>query len=406
METRELVPLALALLVALIAGWLLAVAAGAGGRGRRQREQRDRDRADTEKVLGRLRRQLEEAENRSRDQLEVFVVLPNLLRQLFAATSQRQIAPLALKLLDQIFQPAQSAFFFYHPGRKTLSLAVGHGLPTGVGPGLEIALGEGRLGHVAENRRAMDEADFRNLTPSVRRHLEMTAMRDVEAEVAAPVEDGQELVGLICMASARSRRGDEKRLLRMVAELTGLATSYVNQLTRTQDDAERDGLTGVYNKRYFESHLAHEIHEAEAKNQTVGLLMLDIDHFKNYNDRNGHLAGDTVLKELGMILGSSVRREDVVARSGGEEFVLVYPRAGKEAALRIAENLRRAVEAHDFRHGEGQPLGRVTISGGVASFPEDARSALDLQRAADRALYQAKAAGRNRIVGADKGYLT
>ena len=73
---------------------------------------------------------------------------------------------------------------------------------------------------------------------------------------------------------------------------------------------------------------------------------------------------------------------------------------------RIAENLRRAVEAHDFRHGEGQPLGRVTISGGVACFPEDARSALDLQRAADRALYKAKAAGRNRIVGADKGYLT
>ena len=405
METRELVPLALALFVALLAGWLLAMASGAGGRGRHS-ELRDRERADTEKILGRLRRQLEDAENRSRDQLEVFVVLPSLLRQLFDATSQRQIAPLALKLMDQIFQPAQSAFFFYHPERRTLSLAVGQGLPGGVKPGLEIGLGEGRLGHAAESRRAMDEADFRNLTPSVRRHLEMTAMRDVEAEVVAPVEDGLELVGLLCMASARSRRGDEKRLLRMVAELTGLATGYVNRLTRTQDDAERDGLTGVYNKRYFENRLAHEIHEAEERNQTVGLLMLDIDHFKNYNDRNGHLAGDTVLKELGLILGSSVRREDVIARSGGEEFVLVYPRAGKETTLRIAENLRRAVEAHDFRHGEGQPLGRVTISGGVACFPEDARSALDLQRVADRALYEAKAAGRNRIVGADKGYLT
>jgi diguanylate cyclase (GGDEF)-like protein len=404
-ETRELVPLALALFVALVAGWLLALATGAGGRGR-HREQRDRERADTERILGRLRRRLEDAENRSRDQLEVFVVLPSLLRQLFGATSQRQIAPLALKLLDQIFQPAQSAFFFYHPERRTLSLAVGQGLTGAARPGLEIALGEGRIGHAAESRRAMDEADFRNLTPSVRRHLETTGMRDVEAEVVAPVEDGQELVGLLCMAAARSRRGDEKRLLRMVADLTGLAAGYVNRLTRTQDDAERDGLTGVYNKRYFENRLAHEIHEAEAKNQTVGLLMLDIDHFKNYNDRNGHLAGDTVLKELGVILGSSVRREDVVARSGGEEFVLLYPRAGKETALRIADNLRRAVEAHDFRHGEGQPLRRVTISGGVACFPEDARSALDLQRAADRALYQAKASGRNRITGADKGYLT
>jgi diguanylate cyclase (GGDEF)-like protein len=398
--------LALALFVALLAGWLLAVAAGAGGRGKQHRELRDRDRADTDRVMGRLRRQLEDAENRSRDQLEVFVVLPSLLRQLFAATSQRQIAPLALKLLEQIFQPAQSAFFFYHPDRQSLSLAAGQGLPTGVGPGLEIGLGEGRLGHVADNRRAMDEADFRNLTPLVRRHLETTALRDLEAEVVAPVEDGQELVGVLCLAAARSRRGDEKRLLRMVAELTGLAISYVNRLTRTRDDAERDGLTGVYNKRYFGSRLAHEIHEAEGRNQTVGLLMLDLDHFKNYNDRNGHLAGDAVLKELGLILGRTMRQEDIVARSGGEEFVLVYPRAGKEAALRIAENLRRAVEAHDFPHGDGQPLGRVTISGGVACFPEDAKSALDLQRVADRALYQAKAAGRNRIIGADKGYLT
>jgi diguanylate cyclase (GGDEF)-like protein len=406
MEARELIPLALAVFAALVAGWVLATVSGAaGGRGR-QRELRDRERGETEKVLGRLRRQLEDSEGRSRDQMEVFVVLPGLLRQLFAATSRRQIGPLAVKLVDQIFQPAQCAFFYVNHERRKLSLAHGQGLPSGVGPGLELGLGDGRLGHVAENRRAMDEADFRNLTPTVRRHLETTGTREIEAEVVAPVEDDGALVGVICLAAARSRRGEEKRLLRMVAELTGLATGYVSRLSRTQDDAERDGLTGVHNKRYFENRLAHEVHQAETRNVPMGLLLLDLDHFKNYNDRNGHLEGDALLRELGLILRNSIRQEDVVARYGGEEFVLLYPRAGKETALRIADNLRRAVEAHAFRHGDGQPLGKVTISGGVASFPEDARSALELQRCADRALYEAKAAGRNRIVGAPKGHLT
>ena len=192
----------------------------------------------------------------------------------------------------------------------------------------------------------------------------------------------------------------------MVAELTGLATGYVSRLSRTQDDAARDGLTGVHNKRYFENRLAHEIHQAEARNVPIGLLLLDLDHFKNYNDRNGHLEGDALLRELGLHpaqlhppggRGRALRRRGVrAALSAG----------GKETAVRIADNLRRAVEAHAFRHGDGQPLGKVTISGGVASFPEDARSALELQRCADRALYEAKAAGRNRIVGAPKGHLT
>lgn len=406
MEARELVTLALAVLAALVAGYLIATVSGAAGGRVSQRRLLDQERDEAEKALARLRRQLEDADGRSRDQMEVFVVLPGLLRQLFAAESRRQIGPLAVKLVEQIFQPAQCAFFFVNHERRRLSLAHGQGLPTGVGPGFEVAFGEGRLGHVAESRRAMDEADFRNLTPSIRRHLETTGVREIEAEVVAPVEEDGHLLGVICLSAARSRRGEEKRLLRMVAELTGLATGYVGRLSRTQDDAERDGLTGVHNKRYFESRLAHEIHQAEARNVPVGLLMLDLDNFKNYNDRNGHLEGDALLRELGLILRNSIRQEDVVARYGGEEFVLLYPRAGRETAGRIAENLRRAVEAHAFRHGDGQPLGRVTISGGVATFPEDARSALELQRSADRALYEAKAAGRNRIVAAPKGHLT
>ena len=109
---------------------------------------------------------------------------------------------------------------------------------------------------------------------------------------------------------------------------------------------------------------------------------------------------------MSKVVQESVRKIDIAARYGGEEFVVIYPGAPKDVALRLAEKLRRAVEAYPFRHGEKQPLGRVTLSGGVANFPEDARSAMDLMRSADQALYEAKSSGRNRIVGAGRNYLT
>ncbi len=113
-----------------------------------------------------------------------------------------------------------------------------------------------------------------------------------------------------------------------------------------------------------------------------------------------------MLKTLGKILKGSIREDDMAARYGGEEFVVLYPGVAKADALRLAEGLRRAVESAAIAHGARQPLGALTISGGVATFPEDSANAVDLIRCADQALYEAKAAGRNRIVAASANYLT
>jgi len=170
--------------------------------------------------------------------------------------------------------------------------------------------------------------------------------------------------------------------------------------------ANMDGPTETYNKRYLQSRINDDIHKAESANSALSLMILDIDHFKHYNDTNGHLEGDDVLKRIGAILKSAVRDDtDVVVRYGGEEFVILFPGATKGVASRQAENIRRAVETHPFKHAARQPLGAVTISGGVASFPEDARNSVALLRAADQALYEAKAAGRNRIISASPTYV-
>jgi two-component system, cell cycle response regulator len=121
-----------------------------------------------------------------------------------------------------------------------------------------------------------------------------------------------------------------------------------------------------------------------------------VDYFKKYNDTNGHPEGDKVLVTLGRIFTDSLRASDTVARYGGEEFVLILPETTRENALHIAENLRKNVFDHPFPGGETQPLGRVTISLGVATFPEDGADGASITERADKALYEAKKNGRNR----------
>lgn len=159
-----------------------------------------------------------------------------------------------------------------------------------------------------------------------------------------------------------------------------------------------DGLTGLYNYRYFKEQLSHEVDRAARHHECFSLIMLDIDHFKHYNDTHGHLAGDEVLKALARLLRDNVRKIDVAARYGGEEFALILVQTPKQASGVVARKLQALVEEFPFAHREEQPQGRLTISMGVATYPEDASSAEELIAVADRRLYRAKAQGRNRVI--------
>ena len=132
----------------------------------------------------------------------------------------------------------------------------------------------------------------------------------------------------------------------------------------------------------------------------LSVFMFDIDNFKNYNDTNGHLAGDELLQELARLVQDNIRKDDVFGRFGGEEFLVVLPHTNASQALAAAEKLRAVVADHAFAFRDSQPLGRVSISGGVAEYPHDGRDAVALLRAADQALYDAKHRGRNRVLAA------
>ncbi len=170
------------------------------------------------------------------------------------------------------------------------------------------------------------------------------------------------------------------------------------EVTKTHRRAITDPLTKLYNVGFFRERLDIEVERAQETDDQLAVVLFDIDHFKHFNDSNGHEEGNVVLSTLGKLMKQVGRRGDILARYGGEEFISLLYGAGREEAARFAEAVRQAIEAHSFRGGEKQPGGRVTVSGGVAVFPEDAEDAQILVEAADRNLYRAKETGRNRIV--------
>jgi diguanylate cyclase (GGDEF)-like protein len=162
--------------------------------------------------------------------------------------------------------------------------------------------------------------------------------------------------------------------------------------------AVTDGLTGLYNHRHFHERLALEVERSMRNGLPLSLLMIDVDHFKHYNDANGHPAGDQVLRQLARLMTDGRRANDFCARYGGEEFCVVLVDTPKLTAAKVAERLRETVAEHPFEFADTQPLGCMSISIGVATFPDDTSDAEALVRAADSALYAAKHAGRNCVV--------
>ena len=188
----------------------------------------------------------------------------------------------------------------------------------------------------------------------------------------------------------------QRRLAITVAEHTSLAVANLKLHETLSSQSIRDPLTGLFNRRYMEKSLEREVRRAGRYRHSVGIIMLDLDHFKRFNDTYGHQGGDALLRELGAMLQRSIRGGDIACRYGGEEFTLILPEVTSADAGQRAEHLREAVKTLRAQHHR-QPLGPVTVSAGVATYPENGSSGDAVLRAADAALYQAKAGGRDQV---------
>ena len=182
-----------------------------------------------------------------------------------------------------------------------------------------------------------------------------------------------------------------------VGDHISLALANIRLRETLRHQVVHDVLTGLFNRRYLEETLEREIYRSRRRCASLCLIMLDLDHFKNFNDTYGHEAGDNLLRTLGKFLSDRVRREDVACRYGGEEFVLILAEASQQIVHQRAEEIRGEFSRLPILH-RGQVLENVTLSLGVAMFPDHGATGRDVLRAADDAMYRAKAQGRNRVL--------
>lgn len=166
---------------------------------------------------------------------------------------------------------------------------------------------------------------------------------------------------------------------------------------KMQESVYRDELTGLYNYRYLKEHLAQEMQRAKRYGSMVSLMMLDIDDFKMYNDRHGHEAGNHVLVKFADLIRANIRGVDTAIRYGGEEFLLILPTTGKIGVVTVYERLQKILREARIKNADKQPLGAITVSAGVATFPADAADAGELLQHTDNAMYVAKKSGKDRI---------
>lgn len=225
---------------------------------------------------------------------------------------------------------------------------------------------------------------------------------EVRSVIAAPIIVEKQWLGLVRVNGFEPDLftvGD-LRVLESLSLMASLALENLQLLHRLKEGAVRDNLTGLYTHRFFEERLNEEILSAGRFQTQFCVLLMDIDHFKRYNDTYGHAAGDEVLVRFSKLLQQCVRPIDFVARYGGEEFTVILPQTAIETARTMAEQIRQAIMAETFQFSGGA-MGqeRVTVSIGISAFPEEATTASQLIRVADMRLYHAKENGRNQVVG-------
>lgn len=184
----------------------------------------------------------------------------------------------------------------------------------------------------------------------------------------------------------------------LLATATALAVYVVGGIQRQRELSNADPLTGVFNRRFFDDYFASEMERSARFGAPIAVAMIDVDHFKQFNDRFGHAAGDVVLQRVAHALQLGVRRSDLVARYGGEEFVVLFRGASADQAMEIVERMREGIQSASHSIGDNRPV-HVTVSAGVAAWPAEGRAVGDLIATADRRLFEAKETGRNRVVG-------
>ncbi|MGD9899630.1 MAG: diguanylate cyclase [Calditrichaceae bacterium] len=315
--------------------------------------------------------------------------------ELYSILNLKQLINSALLIIVGQITCQKSFALLYDPVNRNYSRPFSKGISHDNFDGISIEIDYPLIKYFLQNQKPIfvDKISEMDLSTEIAKFLD-----ENQIKIIAPIIYSQRVRGIIgCGAKLHGKEFERTDLemfnilLNIISISVGNAQTYeeVKNLSLT------DAMTNLHNYRYFEERLKEEINRARRNNGSVSLIMLDIDHFKNYNDTLGHQAGDEALRTLSWVLKNSVREEDVVNRYGGEEFSIILPGIDKNVIKILGERIRERVEKTVFFKENIQPGGLFTVSLGAASFPDDAADFEDLVYKSDQALYRSKNSGRN-----------
>jgi diguanylate cyclase (GGDEF)-like protein len=338
--------------------------------------------------------------------VEFFRVFARLLAEMHAERQVRMIPKALLKAMVEIYHPEVATVLVRRgaPGGKPdevrLTVAALHATGGNLTPGMEFRFGEGQAGIVAERQQVLTRKDFEG--DQIFSYERSRVTSEPSYDIIAPMVAGDTTLGVLALARPDRHHDSERDVLEMIARIGALTWKNVQAYREKEVEAEIDKLTKIFNKGALLRRLGLVLHEARETGGKAAIFMFDLDNFKIYNDTNGHLAGDRLLTQLAQLVKETVRADDVFGRFGGEEFLLVMPNRTGAQAMTAAGTIRKRIAEFPFEGGATQPLGIVSISGGVAVYSDDASGQVELMQAADNALYRAKMGGRNNVARADE----
>ncbi|MDE1176600.1 MAG: sensor domain-containing diguanylate cyclase [Edaphobacter sp.] len=351
-------------------------------------------RSQDEKKLFSAKRELESTVNKLTTRAEESVILTNARDELQLCTTAHEAHECATRHLNLLLPGTSGATLVINNSRRMVEIGAHWGEPAnlldGFDPDTCCGLRGGKLRWRRKGRTELHCGHFIGTPPDNYLCVPLAAHGETQG-----------FLFVLCDTPATLALAEQREsLIQEMAELASLSIAALNLRSKLEGQSIRDGLTGLFNRHFMEIALERELHRAARHRTPLAVLMLDVDHFKQFNDTYGHEAGDIVLRSVAECYRRMVRTEDVICRYGGEEFVVIMPDASEEVALRRAQMIREAVS--DIRtQFRGEALRSITVSVGIALYPSNAIDGNDLIRSADRALYRAKHEGRNQVILAD-----
>lgn len=327
--------------------------------------------------------------------------LLSVTNTLLFAENKDDLYKTILELAADLLNATQGSIMLMDKSGENLHIVFTMGMSLHLAQCMTVKVGRGIAGKVAKTGMPLLVDDIEKDSRIGIRNRPRFKSKSL---ICIPLKLKDKTIGVLNLSDKDDRSPfteSDKDLLTSFANLASLMierTLVIEESVIFEKMAITDALTGLYNRRFLKNRLEEELNRSIRQQLNLTILFIDLDHFKIYNDQCGHIAGDEVLRKTAGIIKSSVRDMDIVARYGGEEFCAILPGTSKTESLAVAERIRAGIEKEAFPEEENLPLGRLTTSIGVASFPEDGHTFTSLVHAADVALYQAKTTGRNTII--------